>query len=201
MALIGVSITKRTAFRDSTQEFSNVYHYTWGGLNPSNSLGLQIIDAIVAIERPYFADAVSFTYGRLWSAGGSIAENQMIAQKPLTGVGGAAAGSNIDRERALLIQWPAGFDSRGHPVTLKKWFHLCTGTWAGAVADAGIQANLTGFTTAQRATQAGVFDALRTVTVTLIPMNLCAESGRETTGAAAAHKYLEHRQLGDQWRG
>ncbi len=199
MALVGVSITKRTAFRDSVQEFSNVYHYTYTGLNPSASLAEAIIDAIVAIERPAHSSDVTFVRAKCWSAGGTIAQNTMIFQKLLTGVG-SGPGVQMDKERAFLIQWSAGTDSRGKPVRLKKWFHLIGPGSTQVSLTAGVLDNTLSFSASSRTAIAGLFDNLRMLSVNGSPMQLCAASGRLAAGNAEAHKFLEHHQLGDQWR-
>jgi hypothetical protein len=199
MALVGVSITKRCAFRDSTQEFSNVYHYSYTGLNPSETLAGQIAAAIVTIEKTFHSTDVTFMRYRVWSAGGSIAQNTMIAQGLLSGTGSAATSTAMDRERAVLVQWPAGFDSRGHAVRLKKWFHSC-GAFGTVTMTNTHLTGASGFSSADRTTIQNYVDDLEPLLVNAQSMSLVAESGRTVTGPVVAHKYLEHHQLGDQWR-
>lgn len=199
MAQFGVSITKRTAFRDSTQEFANTYHYSYTGLNPSASLAESIIDAIVAIEKPFHSGDVTFVYARLWSSGGTIEQNAMIFEKVLTGVGTSALNASMDKERAILVQWNAGKDIRNRTVRLKKWFHCC-GSFGSVAFAASHLNNTSSLTIAQRGTVQGLVEALNPLVVNGSGMDLVAESGRETDGPAVAHKYLEHHQLGDQWR-
>lgn len=200
MARIAISITKQTAFRDSVQQFSNVYNYTYIGLNPGADLAKQFLDTLVAIEKPLHASTVTFIRGRVWASGGTPAENEMIHQELLTGTGTRLPIASLDKERAVLIQWPAGKDKRGKPVTLKKWYHTC-GEGGTVGYSPGILENVTGFSASQR-------DAWKTAVVGISPLTigsqqyaLCAESGRMTTGDPICHKYLEHHQLGDNWRG
>ncbi len=200
MAHVGVSIKKRVSFRDSTQHFSNTYYYSYPGLNPSASLATAIIDAIVAIEKTFHSADVSFTYARCWSAGGTQAENQMITQKVLTGVGAKSADTELDRERAVLVQWTAGVDSLGRPVRLKKWYHSC-GLFASFFWTSGHRQNTLSFTTAQRDLIAGMVANLNPLLVNGSPMYLVGPSGRSSDTTATAHKFLEHHQLGDEWRG
>lgn len=200
MALFGLSITKKTAFRDSTQEFSNVYHYQYTGLNPSTSFADQIIDAIVALERARHGAIVTFVFARLWSAGGSPAANQMIFQKPLTGVGGVANDTAIDKERAILIRWPNGVDARGRPKYLRKWYHTLAGAPFGVTVAAGVTSNSTKFTTAEQTTISNSADAFRAPVVNAQSIGLCSPFGEAAAGAAQAHPYFEHHQFGNQWR-
>lgn len=203
MARIGISITKSVAYRDSVQEFSNVYYYENGGSLPSSSGASDLIDEVTALEKGRHSSLVTFVRGRCWSQAGSPGANEMIHQKALTGTGGSTADTGMDKERAFLIRWRAGNDSRGNAVYLRKWYHTC-GQFAGAsgTISAGVLAQSTGFTQSVR-------DAILTSANALVSLvqagggwSLVAKNGRTRTGTGdAAHKYLEHRQLGDMWRG
>jgi hypothetical protein len=199
MALVGVAITKSTTFRDATQEFSNVYHYGYTGLNPIPSLADSIASAITTIEKTFHSSSVAFVRYKVWSAGGSIADNQMISQGTLTGFGAAGNITNFDKERAVLVQWPAGVDSRNHPVTLKKWYHCC-GMFGAVTFGAGQLDNTTSISSGNRTAIQGYVDDLTELVVNASAMQLMAASGREPEGGPIAHKYLEHHQLGDMWR-
>jgi hypothetical protein len=183
MALIGLSITKRMAFRDSTQDFSNVYHYTYTGLNPSAGFAEQILDTIVNLEKSYHATVVSFVYGRVWSAGGSVSDNQMIFQKALT-----------------LFSWPAGYDSLGRPVFLRKWYHTISASPFGVAPSQGNMQNISSYSSGSRTTMATAANNFTSPVVNAQSISLCGPTGRATTGGPIAHKFYEHHQLGDMWR-
>src|SRR5215213_3988028 len=125
MGQISISITKRVPFRDATQEFSNVYVYGSAGLNPSAAAAQSLSDEVVTKEKAFHATSVSFVYARVWSSGGSPSANEMIYEGVLTGTGSTTPNTSMDKERAFLLQWPAGVDSKGRPVKLRKWFHTC----------------------------------------------------------------------------
>jgi hypothetical protein len=201
MGQIGISITKRVPFRDSTQEFNNTYHYARLAGNPDPAGAESLLDELVNNEKQFHGSQVTFVFGRVWSSGGSQAQNQMIFQKGLSGVGAAANQTNLDRERAFLIQWPAGVDSRGHKVYLRKWYHSCAAL-TGVGITAGIMENTTGFSQAARDALVALVDTVTRIGAGVEDWGLVAESGRERDGGAPiAHRYLEHHQLGDQWRG
>lgn len=197
MASYGVSITKKVAFRGADQEFSNVYHYSGATLSVADATALAT--AIKAIEVPLHSTDVTFVRYRVWTTGGGQADNQMVAQGNLSGAGTQGVGSSHDRERAVLIRWAAGFDTRGHQVYLRKWFH--SGGSCAGVAFGSTQLQNTGqIATADRTTIANAANALKQVTVSANNYALIAESGRAALGNAECHQYLEHHQLGDMWR-
>lgn len=203
MPRIGVSITKQTAFRNSTQEFSNVYYYedAIGGL-PSNAAATAIIDELTAFEKTVHSSLVTFTRGRLWSTGGGAAANDMIAQKALTGTGSTSAVAGLDKERAFLFRIRAGSDGRGNPVYLRKWYHSC-GSFGGVSGiSQTILENTTGFAQATRDTYVTAMQTIGAVGGGTEPWKICSKGGRFPTAGAgwSAHQFLEHHQLGDQWR-
>jgi len=184
------------------QEFSNIYHYKWTGLNPTATLADSLIDALVTKEKAIHSSAVTFLRASCWSAGGTKAENQMITQKNLSGVGSALAEPTLDRERAWLVQWSAGLDTLGRPVRLKKWFHTCGSFGSQGSVNSGLFANTSSITPQARSDIANSADFFKNVTISGLGgvANLCGPKGRDTDGNAVAHKYLEHHQLGDMWR-
>lgn len=202
MARIGISITKSVAFRNSTQEFSNVYYFELDGGLPSQSQAATIIDNLKAQEVPFHSTLVTFVRGRLWSQAGSPGANEMIDQHNLSGTGTTAAISGFDKERAYLVQGRAGNDSRGNPVFLRKWYHSC-GNGPGNVAPAAsvIDQSTNLSTTNQNTinTAVGTIDDLSAGGAT---GHLCAKGGRQlgVGNSLVSHPFLEHHQLGDQWR-
>jgi hypothetical protein len=175
-----------------------VYHYKYTGLNPSASLAESVLDNIVTLEKAFHANSISFVKGRVWSAGGSVSQNQMIFQKTLTGTGSTTSFA-ADRERAFLVAWPAGFDSRGKPVFLRKWWHTF-GSMGGVTPSANVMQNISGFSTTERTAIANAASSFEPLQVNAQSMSLCSANGRGTTGSPIAHRYWEHHQLGDQWR-
>lgn len=201
MTRVAISITKATAFRDSTQEFSNVYYYDGLLGAPSESAANTLIDQVADREKTFHSTSVTFVRGRLWVHGGSPGTNNMISQKNLSGTG-ARTTASYDKERAFLFRLRAGSDSRGNPVYLRKWFHACGQFVSGAGVASAVLENASGFTTAERAAQVAAMNSIGQVGSGATLGDLCAKGGRLPTAGATweAHKYLEHHQLGDQWR-
>jgi hypothetical protein len=203
--IIGITITKETAFRESVQPFSNMYFFNNGIGNVPGENGAEVLlDELVNKEKARHSNLVEFTFGRVWLQTLLQSTTVMIFQKPLSGTGTASADAGMDKERAYLFRWRAGNDSRGNPVYLRKWYHTC-GVFPGGPSPipAGITANTLAFTAAQRTAMASSAAAMAGIGGAGDPWELCAKSGRGLTEGQTpeSHRFLEHHQLGDQWRG
>jgi|SRR5215217_2262248 len=201
MAIVGVSITKATAFRGATQEFSNVYHYKMPGY-PSNIEAAQLIDNLATYEKTFHSTAVTFVRGRLWKETGNKLTSEMIEQHNLSGTGARATLTNLDPERALLFRVRAGIDSRGNPVYLRKWYHTVGQMSTAVTISTGHLAQFQSFTSAERANLVNAMTLVSSANNSLNVTNICSKSGRDPDPLAVwdAHRWLEHHQLGDQWR-
>lgn len=196
MPIYAIAIEKAVSFRGATQPFSNVYHYrVAAGAAPNWT---PVLDELVAIEKQLHAAAVSFVQARIWTAGGTKEQNQMVEERALSGTGAGSTHAAMDRERALLIRWPAGKDSRGKAVYLRKWFHCC-GSAAGVTFSDAILQNTAQIPQSNRDGIMVEANKLRLIGLA-DEFLLVAASGREHTGPGQCHPYLEHHQLGDQWR-
>lgn len=204
MPIVGISITKHATFRDSVQHWSNVYYYNNGvGSVPDAAGAGNLIDELVTFEKTIHSNQVTFDFGRCWHQTLLQLTTVMLNQKALSGVGATTSVSNFDRERAYLVQWRAGNDSRGNPVFLRKWYHSC-GQYGGGAAAPTAQnlENVTGLS-------AAIKTAIESHTAQITDLSaagggweLCAKSGRgHDFNTPGAHPYLEHHQLGDEWRG
>lgn len=194
---IGISIVKSVTFRLGDQEFSNVYHFNLG--TAVTAPWQSIVDEIVAMEKALHSTEVSFRRALGWSAGGTPQQNNMQHQSALSGTGSSATNSSLDRERAILIQWPAGIDSRGKPVYLRKWYHVCGNALGHAFTAAQLQQTI-GLSGTTQDLFANHVNGIRQVGGGPEFWDLCSPSGRLSTGPADCHRFLEHRQLGEMWR-
>jgi hypothetical protein len=201
MARIGVSITKSVAFRNSTQEFSNVYYYDVSAL-PDETQAEAFIDNLTTLEKTFHGSSVTFVRGRVWSQVGAPSSNNMIKQKNLSGTGARSTVAGMDKERAFLFRLRAGSDSRGNPVYLRKWYHACAQFTSAQAPSTGILDNSTGWSSAERAAQVAAMNAIGGANGSPLSPALVSKGGRFATAGATweAHQFLEHHQLGDQWR-
>lgn len=201
MAQIGVAITKRVAFRLGTQHFTNVYYYSRVAPTSGEAEIDAILQEIIDHEKTWHSTDVTFVEAKLWSAGGSPAENDMLRVKALSGTGFNLTNTSWDRERVVLIRWPAGKDRRGNPVFLRKYYHTCGALLDGTSVSAGVLQNTAALSDSQRTASASQANALRMVGPVADTWSLCSKTGRLTLGDAECHRFLEHHQLGDEWRG
>lgn len=199
MPIFGVSINKQVLFRGVQQPFANVYHYN--GPSMTEAQAILLASAIKALEVPFHGSDVTFVGAKVWTAGGAPSANQMLAQPAQSGTGSQANNSTQDRERAVLVRFTLGFDSRGRPTYLRKWYHSC-GSFAGvSFIGTGIQGNTGQIPSVDRTTIAAAADDLLSVTTSAGTYQLCSPSGELGSLPVVAHPYLEHHQLGDLWRG
>jgi hypothetical protein len=202
MPRIGIAITKSVAFRNSTQEFSNVYYYE-GVTLPTSTEAATLMNSLVAIEKTFHSTAVTFVRAKLWSQTGSQSTNQMINQITLSGTGARTTANAFDKERAFLFRLRAGNDSRGNPVYLRKWFHACGILYSGQTIQTAWLDQSAGFGSTERGTMETAISGIGEITGPGGPWKLCAKSGRQPDAGATwrSHDFLEHHQLGDMWRG
>lgn len=201
MPRIGVSITKSTSFRGATQEFSNVYFYEVLS-QPSAAEADTIMDNLTTKEKTFHATAVTFVKGRLWLETGNPATSLMISQKNLSGTGGRVESTSMDKERAFLFRLAAGVDSRGNPVYLRKWYHSCGQFTTAVTMSSAIMQNTASFSGAERDAMETAMEGIGDANGSPLTPKLCSKVGRLPNAGALwlAHAYLEHHQLGDQWR-
>lgn len=172
------------------------------GLGTGDLAGLEAgLDEIVAQEKAMHSTAVTFVRGRLWSQLGSPAENNMLVDKALSGPGALGHDADASREMAFLIRKRAGVDSRGRPVYLRKYYHLLASTIAGVSISGGMRANTTELPSAVRSALETFFDSITSFSAGGASWSIRAKGGRAADGATQAHRWYEHHQLGDEWRG
>jgi len=198
----GVNTLKSTSFRNATQHFGNTYYFE-APVPPTADVTLNdLIDDLVAWEKTIHGTTVNFVRARLWSQIGTPAQNNMLIDRSLSGTGSATAHGSLDKERAWLIRFRAGVDTRGRPVYLRKWFHLDALSIAGTSVGTDVMRNVSGFTAAHRTAMETLANNLKNFEYTPgQTWDLVAKNGRPIDGITQAHQFLEHHQLGDEWRG
>jgi hypothetical protein len=185
MALFKVQITKSVSFKGNTDEFSNVYCYEGGVVDPDWAA---VVSALVAAEKTVHASAVTWVRAAVWDIG--VPPNTMRYTTSLSGTGSLSVSSGMYRECAYLIKWPlprSTATTRSVARSLKKWLHVCS--------------NLAGTNTDGTATLtpiSGVSALQNYVAVAEEPVAGCelvSPSGAVPNGPAVLHPYLEHHQF------
>lgn len=206
MAVFALAVTKSVEWRGGTQPFSNVYHYVTQAGEPFDDDAA--IDEVVAAERLVHTTDVTFQTARTWgptsdtAGGGAIqplnpaSESVTRVIRDLTGTGSRAFDADCYKELAFLCVWPLGrYGTRNRPQYLRKWVHtmsiagLTDGQKAGSdVIDPAGFAVITDYIADVR--NVGPVEGY----------GLSTAAGREPISPGVMYDYLEHHQLGDQWR-
>lgn len=123
MALYGVSITKNMQWRNTTEDFSNVYHYQLATTLDDTALA-NLVSQLVTAEKLVHTGNVTWKQGRVWLAGGTPAQNVTKLITDLSGTGSLTIGEHMYRELCVLIKFTTNrVSSTGRKITLKKFVH------------------------------------------------------------------------------
>jgi len=131
---IAIAIEKEAAWHGNQERWSNVYHYETDFTVTAANAGA-CIDALVTFEKPVHASSVTYKTGRLWTTGGTPAQNETILIKDLSGSGSLSGSVVLYRECAVVVQSYTGRNSTtGKRIFLRKFIHACilpTGATSG----------------------------------------------------------------------
>lgn len=121
VAIFGVSVEKDVDFRGGRERISNTYFYECGtGMQVEQFEALG--DKVVAAEREVHAPGVTFKLIRVWSAGGTKEQNQMVLIKDIDLNGTMSAPVTVAAELAVLVSFECARRNRlGRKVYLRKY--------------------------------------------------------------------------------
>lgn len=126
MAPYAVIITKTVNWHGRIEEWSSVYHYDTG-VAPSEQGWSDLIDAIVAAERPLYGSGVLFKSARVHGPTNEDPEDdQMRFAKDLSLGGTSVSGIQAPPESCVVVEWSLGRSARGYKQLLKKFHHAVT---------------------------------------------------------------------------
>lgn len=143
--IIGVSVTKQTAWRGGSEEFANVYHYD----TPAGMSSSLLVQEVVRLERTLvFPAQVSFVRADAWGPTdqGKLA-SEMLHQVELGETGEAAIPAPAvigPKEMTVLVSWATGRKNvRGNPIFLRKYYHvvLYSGSQGAAMGNEALPAS------------------------------------------------------------
>lgn len=192
MPLVAASITKSMPFQGVGERFSNVYHYD--APTADAAVAAEIINSLVAAERRIHAAIVTFEEARVWSAGGTPAQNETLLVEDLTGPGEEVTDGPMYRECCWIVTWKTERPSAtGKPVHLRKFLHTASQYEATPIQD---------ITNGQQKIGVNGLGVLQTyegkVRQLFTPnhgtMQLTAPSGRVAANAGIVLPYLQHHE-------
>lgn len=194
MAIYGVSIEKEIQFHGKVERISNSYFYSVG-FAPVAADFISMINQLADAEKLVHGSGVAFKLGRVWSAGGSPAENQQEALVDLTGAGSMPTTVSMASELTVLVQWEcAREDIRGRKVYLSKYIR--SQGLPSSDTNASLQRG------ALSAASAGPFktyaDNIEELTLGASPLAaLCSEKGRFplNVGNAKVDPFVRNRNI------
>lgn len=194
--IAGVHITKQADWRGNPEQFENVYHFDTPSITTDAGWD-ELIDAVVAIEKPLFASMVSWIQARVHGPTNTTkAEDVMIRVKDLTGSGTLpGSGALTPLEMAIVASVYLGRSPRGFKVFLRKYWH--TGRLAssptGSSAALGNAALLAG----DKTPYVNAFNSMRQITIGPGNNTLCTPSGRPFPAGATVNvaNHLHVRQF------
>jgi hypothetical protein len=122
---VAVAITKATDWHGAREEFDNVYYYDGPFYQAGSENYLRLAEKIVAAERLVHGSNVEFMRYRVWSAGGTIAQNITLGLVDLDGYG-TLGSTSMFKEAAAVIEWETDrSNTLGRKVYLRKFIRPC----------------------------------------------------------------------------
>lgn len=192
--MFGISIVKRVRWRGSDEEFSNQYFYDIDWQEQGEAFLEGLVDQLVAAETPVYSNTIDFVQGRVWSAGGTPAENVTLGIFDLASEGSAVHESTMDREACYLVRFRTTRPSiTGRPVTLRKWLHSCSLLGGGDAQLSGISP-ISAATKAALTTYGEAVRELEGSDGATYPLVAPSGSGR-VAGAVDVFDFVEHHEF------
>lgn len=188
-----VSVLKEIPYRDTTEEFSNVYQY--GGANPPEGDRAAFMSAVANEEKGIMSQLVTFLEARMWEIGGTAAENDSLGIVDLSGTGSLGTVLQMPPEAAVLVQARSSRESiDSRPVYFRKWWHGIGSVGAVNFSGAQVQ-NQDPLTTVQKDALVAAFGRLAAITVAGVEYVMQSTNGGVVQLPATAYDWVEHRQF------
>ncbi len=194
--LYGLTTEKETLFQGKTERFNNTYYFDGPSFQFGDANFVRLADAVIDAERNIHNSEVKFVQARLWSAGGTIAENETLLIKDYTDLGVSGSTTPLHAETAVMVEWECDRkDARGRKVYLRKY--LRTQTLPGGTSEiARGKAALGSSSKVPFKTYADKVQSVQMVDNT-VRFNLISPGGRSPKAAAngAADAYVRNREF------
>lgn len=176
MGIYAVQVNKSSSFQGVTEFWSNVYHY-FLATSLDVTLATDLVDQIAAAEKLCHGNLVTFEDGRVWSVGGTPAQNETVVIRDLSGTGSMTVSTGMWKESTVVARCDTNRNtSTGRRIYLRKYYHSC-GLTSGSTNHYDGSGALT---TTQTGPMKTCLETLREVSLTPGPINvqLCAPGGQ-----------------------
>lgn len=174
--IVGVHITHGISWHGHIEEWDTVYHYDTPTID--TQAGWQdLVNAIVAIERPLFSGTTSFIRARVHGPTDQTkVEDVMQYVGDLTGFGTATAGFTVPPEMAVVARMYMGRGPKGGKQILKKFWH------GAAIEGTGVNVDQSdgraAIVAAGKAKFITAFSNLKVITIGAGANSICNEQGK-----------------------
>lgn len=170
-AQVGLTIVKRFTYRgDTTEEYSNTYHFT-GDVPADSAAWKALADALIAQEKTVYTGDVSAI--RAYGYGDDAADATSVWTWDYLGLGTQVAGTLLQGtgvlcpgDSAVWTRWKTSrLNTNSKPIYLRKYYHVAVGTsGTGANRDSVLPAQTTALQALAAKLSDGTFLDARTIT-------------------------------------
>lgn len=193
MVRVGVALTKQFPYRNTQEEFTNVFTYEVPTADIATAQNL--VAALLAHEKANHASIVKFTKSRVWTTGGTPAENVTIYISDLADFGTLGEDPGMHAQACYEVQWKTDRPSAtGKPVYLRKYLRSFA-TYASTGLTAGVYAGSTPLPTPIKTALQAYADKLNPLVTSSGNYDLIAPSGRKVTARATMPTYMSLHEL------
>lgn len=203
MTPYGIQIVHSMLWRGKQEEFATVWHFNVAATFPSDSGWNDLIDKVVAEEKPLYKPGVSFLRGRVWGPTydywDATPENKNASQmrfiKDLTGAGTLVGGAAMPNEFAVMTSLYVGRGPKGGKQILRKFFH--SGYLPAGVDGSAYLRGETAIPAASKTPYVTAVGNLRNVTLASFANQLCTPGGKIPPSGelVTVNDYLRVRQF------
>lgn len=174
--IAGVHITHSISWQGKQEEFDTVYHYDTPTITTASGWQ-ELVNAIVALEKPLFPSTVNFVRARVHGPTDlTKVEDVMQYVGDLTGQGTATAGFPCPPELAVVSELYMGRGPKGGKQILKKFWHAAQVEGTGAISP--MTTGVNPLLAAQKTKFQTAYDSLKTITIGAGSNAICNEAGK-----------------------
>ncbi len=126
---VGLTLIKRFNYRgDTTEEYSNTYHFT-GDIPADATAWKALADALIVVEKPLYVSGCSVVRAYGYDSDADNAHSvwsydYLAASAAVPGTCAIGAGTYTAGDTAAWVRWKTSrVNTKGKPIFLRKYFH------------------------------------------------------------------------------